>query len=252
MSTTLELETAVVPRQTGALVVKEAAPNIAGMLQAVIEKGVTGENVKALESLVTLYERMEARDAEKAFAQAFNALQSEMPRIQAKKPVHCKNGDLKYKFAPFEEIMEQVRPLLLKHGFSVSFSMRFGDGRLTEICTLQHVGGHSKSNEFAVRIGSGPPGASESQADGAAATYAKRFALCNALNVIVEADDDARVEGGSVTAEQADELERRVALTNSNKAAFLKLAGAQTYREIKAGKYEVLDNFLRMKEAKGR
>ena len=116
-----------------------------------------------------------------------------------------------------------------------------------------HRGGHERSNPYSVRIGSGPPGCSESQADGSAHSYAKRGALCDALNIVVHGiDNDARMEGGKVTAEQAEELERRAQLTNSNIAAFLKLAGATKFAEIPATKYDLLDDMLKRKESKSR
>lgn len=227
-------------------------PSVAAMLQAVIERGVTQENVGALEKLVGLYERMEEKNAEKAFATAFNALQTEMRGVKATRAVPNNDGSVRYKFAGYEEIMEQVRPMLEKHGFTVTFSTDFAEGRLIKTCTLQHTGGHSKSNKFAVRIGSGPPKATETQADGAASTYAKRFALCDALNILIEHDTDARAEGGPITVDQAAELEHRVAMSNSDKAAFLKLAGAKTYAEIPAAKYSILDELLARKERKGK
>jgi hypothetical protein len=229
-----------------------AAPSVAGMLQAVIDRGVTAENVAAVEQIVKLYEHMQEKDAEKLFAQAFNALQTEMKRVRAMKAVPNNDGSVRYRFAPYEDIMEQVRPMLEKHGFTVTFSTDYAEGRLVKSCTLQHIGGHSKTNKFAVRIGSGPPKATESQADGAASTYAKRFALCDALNITIETDSDARAEGGPITPEQADELARRVAETNSNREAFLKLAGAASFAEIGAAKYSILDEMLTRKERKGK
>jgi hypothetical protein len=148
--------------------------------------------------------------------------------------------------------MEQVAPLLQKHGFTVTFSTDFKEGRIIKTCTLQHVGGHSRSNQFAVRIGSGPPRASEAQADGAASTYAKRFALCDALNIVIDKDTDAKVEGAPITKEQAAELEHRVQMTNSNREAFLKFAGANSFSEIASAKYEILDGFLAKKERVGK
>ncbi len=68
------------------------------------------------------------------------------------------------------------------------------------------------------------------------------------LSLISKMDNDARLEGGSVTSEQAFELERRVAETNSNKEAFLKFAGARTFAEIPAVKYSILDDQLSRKE----
>lgn len=231
-------------------------PSVADMIQAVIQKGVTAESVAVMESLVGLYERMDARKAEKAFTAAFNALQAEIPHVVAHKPVPNKDGTIRYTFAPFEDIMEQLQSPLQKHGFTVSFTTKFDGGsgvvRLIKTCILTHTGGHSRSTEFAVRVGGGPPGASECQADGAASTYAKRFALCDALNIVIDKDTDARAEGRPITPEQAEELERRVALTNSDKAAFLKFAGAATFAEIMSSKYDMLDQTLRRKEQRGR
>lgn len=230
--------------------VARPTPTVADMLQAVIEKGVTADNVAAMEQLVGLYERMEARKAEQQFAAAFVALQAEMPAVKAISPVPNNDGTIRYRFAPFEEIMKQVSPLLQKHGFTVTFSTDFTEGRLVKTCTLQHIGGHSKSNKFAVRIGSGPPKATETQADGAASTYAKRFALCDALNIQVDHDTDARAEGGKVTAEQAGELEHRVKMLNIDVAKFLAFAHAKSFVEIPAAVYPIADDYLARKEQK--
>lgn len=243
------------------MAIQHAQPNVGDMLQEMIRRGVTAENVGALEKLVTLYERMEERNAEKEFAQAFNALQADMPKISAKKAVPNGDGSVRYRFAPYEEIMEQVAPCLQKHGFTITFSQRYSEGqpqRLIAICTLQHVSGHSKTNEFAVRVGQGPPKASEAQADGAAGTYAKRFALCNALNIVVETDSDARLEGAPITKEQAASLRDRVKATASMEASFLKFGGVtltpgapitlSDYERIPSAKYALLDEQLRKKE----
>lgn len=232
--------------------VSTAAP-VAKMMQAVIDKGISQENVAVMEKLVELYERMEAKDAEKQFAVAFRNLQSEIPVIIADRDVPDRNGNLRYKFAAYEDVMEKVRPLLERHGFTVSFSMTYGDARVIQHCTLQHTGGHSRTNQFAVRAGDGPPGASASQADGAAATYAKRFALCAALNITIERGDtdaapqDVKLEGEPITPEQVIYLKEQVKDTGANEVRFLEMAGVKTYEEITQGSYKVLTRSLQMK-----
>lgn len=223
-------------------------PTVADILQAVVAGGVTAENVSAVKEVVALYERMQDRDAEKAFAAAFVALQAEMPKVQAIRAVPNNDGSVRYRFAPYEEIMRQVSPMLLKHGFTVTFSTRYEEARLVKVCTLQHTAGHKKSNEFAVRIGKGPPAASETQADGAASTYAKRGALCDALNIVVEHDDDARAEGATIFPEQAEEFRRRVQATGSDERAFLRVAGAASYGAIPSARYDILDELLAKRE----
>lgn len=225
-------------------------PSVALMMQTVIDKGVTADNVAALEKLCDLYERMQAKSAEQEFNAAFAKLQAELPKIDATKPVPNKDGTIRYKFAPFEEIMSQVQPFLTQHGFSVSFNTKPVDGgRLTVVCTLRHISGHSQQNEFGVRIGGGPPGSTETQADGAAKTYAKRGALSDALNIVVEHDDDARMQGKPISKAEAEDLEYRVKQCGANVEAFLKYAGAANFESIPDDRYDALDALLKRKEA---
>lgn len=251
-------ETELLPPQNQALTRHDPQPInmdnpvavVAGMMQTVLDRGVTQENVGAMEKLVDLFERMQTKAAEQKFNEAFVALQKEMPNVQAKKPVPNNDGTVRYRFAPYEDIMEQVHPMLVKHGFTVSFSTKFAEGRIITVCMLRHTAGHSASNEFAVRVGKGPPGSSEAQADGAAGTYSKRHALCNCLNIVVEADEDARAIGATITKDQADSLRQRVLATGSDEKAFLRYAQSESYETIGESMYAMLDASLRKKEKK--
>ncbi len=250
MKPTTDLTVANLPNQA----VARPAPSPAEMMQEMIAKGISATNVAAFTELVKLSEHVEDRNAKREFAADFMALQSEIPKVKATKIIPDKYGKMRSSFAPFEEIDAQLKPLAAKYGFAYSFSEgAFQQGKITKICTVMHRGGHERSNPYSVRIGQGPPGCSESQADGSAHSYAKRGALCDAFNVVVTGiDNDARMEGGPITPEQASELEHRVKMTNSDAAKFLKFAAANSYKEILASKYPQLDEFLRRKESKGR
>ena len=226
----------------------------AAIVAAINSGEVTAEKVAAMDGAMKLCERLQDKEAERAFAAAFVDLQKEIGKVQATKIIPDRNGGMRSSFAPFEAIDDQARPICLAHGFTYSFSEgEFDQGRITKVCTLQHSGGHSRKNNYTVRIGSGPPGCSESQADGSAHSYAKRGALCDALNIVVRGiDNDARMEGGKITPEQADELERRAKESNSDIAGFLKFAGAKSFAEISSVKYDMLDELLRRKERKGK
>lgn len=239
------------PPAAGTELAVSAPPSVGQMLSAAIDKGVTTENVAVLEKMMDLYERTQAKEAEKEFARAFNALQSAMPAILAAKAVPNNDGTTRYKFAPYEAIMEQVRPLLQQHGFTVSFSMTFNDGRVTQSCTLQHIGGHSRSNQFSARIGKGPPGSSEAQGDGAAGTYAKRHALCDALNIVIEHDTDgfnAKKDGAPIGPDQALYIRELLKETKSDEALFLKFAGAAKVEEIGSARYDDCARMLHKKK----
>lgn len=237
--------------QSSQLSAPSAEPSVGLMLQTMIERGVTSDNVAALTQLMGLHERILDRQSAQEYARALVELQAEMPAVKAIKAVPNNDGTARYRYAPYEEIMAQARPFLTKHRFSLAFDTEVADGRVTSICNLTHASGHSKATRYAVRIGDGPPKSSESQKDGAAYTYAKRGALCAALNIVVEApDDDARNEGAPITAEQAEDLRRRVKATKADEAKFLSFAGAATFEEISETMLDQCDSVLRKREAK--
>lgn len=221
---------------------------VAQMMQAIIEKGITTENVAALSQLTQLYERMQEKDAKRQFAEAFVALQADLPVIVASSVIP-KRG----KYERFEDVMDQIQPHLTKHGFTVTFSQDFKENRIVQVCRLEHIGGHFKDNSFAVRTGRAD---TETQADCMAATTAKRNALLNALNIVIRQDalqdeeGDARMDGEPVTREQAETLRNLVTETASDSAKFLKCAGAQKYEEIAASKFPRLLAMLQLKQSR--
>jgi len=222
-----------------ALVARQSEePSVALMLQTFIEKGITAESVGAFSQLCELKERMDAKQAEREFAADFLALKKALPAVRAMKPVMNKDA---------------LSGPAMAHGFTYSFSEGEAQaGKVTKVCTVTHKGGHSKSNSFTVRIGSGPPGSSESQSDGAAHSYAKRGALCDAFGIIVEKDtdgDDARTLGAYITQEQADELREMCDDVNANRVKFLAFAQADSFEHIHAAKLESLKSELMRKAA---
>lgn len=239
MSSQRELE--VVPKNDSAL----APASAQGLsLPSIVERILTGEMTN--EKLVMIKDLV-AMDAERKFAAAFVELQNEMPTIVAKTVIPNRG-----KYEKFEDVMATISPFLTKHGFSVSFSNDFKENRIVETCHLSHVSGHSRSNSFTVRVGKAD---TETQADCKAATTAKRNALLNALNIVIRQDclneeHDARMEGGFITPEQAEELERRIKMVNGDVAKFLKFADAKTFATIYSSKYPMLDEMLSKKEGR--
>lgn len=223
-------------------------PSVPAMMQAVIQQGITENSVAVLERMIALKERMDDKQAERDFNAAFVALQADLPVIVASTVIQNRG-----KYERFEDVMRVVGPLLVKHGFSVSFSMDFKENRILETCHLRHAGGHSQSNSFAVRAGGKAD--SDTQADCKAATTAKRNALLNCLNIVIRQDalqdeeGDARMEGEAVTFEQAETLRELVAEVRADEKAFLNYAGAASYDQIPASRYDRL--FAALKKKRG-
>jgi hypothetical protein len=221
------------------------ADPVAKMLATFIEKGVTADNVNALEKMCDLYERMQDRNAQRQFTEAFVALQAELPVIVATSTIPNRG-----KYEKFEDVMRVVSPLLVKHGFTVSFSMDFKDTRVLEICTLKHIGGHSQSNSFAVRTGRAD---SDTQADCKAATTAKRNALLNCLNIVIRQDayqnedSDASLDGSPLKPEQVLYLKELIKDAKPDMARLLAFAGAASVEEIGSARYDEVVAMLHKK-----
>jgi hypothetical protein len=218
------------------------------LIQKVIDGGVTETNVAALDKLLGVYERLEAKQAERRFNEAFVALQSELPVIVASTIIPNRG-----KYEKFEDVCRIVSPLLVKHGFTVSFSMEANENRILETCHLKHIGGHAQSNSFAVRAGGKSD--SDTQADCKAATTAKRNALLNCLNIVIRQDafneeQDDTQDGSPINWEQVAYLKEQVKATGADEAAFLKFAGVHDYPEIGSARYDSLVAALAKKARK--
>jgi hypothetical protein len=255
------------PRRKLKSITPEVEPSVgvmlSGVLMAIQSGAVTPEHVEVASKMMDLYERNEKRQAEKDFSAALTELQGETIRVQATKAVDVKNGVPRYTFAPYEEIMRTVQPMLTRHGFSVTFDTKIDGDRLYSVCTLTHKAGHSRSNQFAVRFTT-PPGASAPQGDMSTKNYAKRGAFCDAVNISIDHDDDARVIGKPIGKAIAEDLLNRVKLTGSDMVAFLKFAGVtlppkaeienydpiEFFEQISDERFDSLDEILKRKEAR--
>lgn len=235
----------------GPLTVEQPSePSTAQLMQLLIEKGNPAENAEALKTLVAIRREENAQRAKMEFTASMVQLKERLKEnpVRATKIVPNNDGTTRYVFAPLEDIDKQLCPIALQFGFTYTFSEAPSDpGKVTKICEVEHIGGHSKSNPFTVRVAAVPK-ATDTQNDGAAHSYAKRGALCDAFGIIAEKDtdgaDNVRGEGAPISQAQADSLRARVAATKANEPNFLAHAGAETYEKISSARYADLDELL--------
>lgn len=225
------------------------------MIQAVAANPdkITAESVGVMRELVGLKREMDKDQAGVAFNRAFVALQKDLRPVAPMRVVNNaaeKGGRERYRFASLSDIMEEVGPLLDKHGFVVTFTSKsLEQGRIQATCTLIHTDGHERSSDFAVLANRGAPGCSDAQIAGGALTFAKRYSLCALLNIQIDADNDARLEGETISAEEAANLEARAKAVGAETGKVLKLAGAGLFTEIRRSKYTVVANEISKMEA---
>lgn len=152
------------------------------LLAVAVKQGV---DVATMERLEGLYERQMLRQAKQAFDDAMSAFQTECPIIL--KTVD--GAQSKYRFAPLDHIVTQVRGLIAKHGFRYTITSETDKDGVQAIVKVTHRLGHFEESKFKCPVDSRNPVMNASQQIGGAMTFAKRYAFCNAFGILT-ADED--------------------------------------------------------------
>lgn len=145
-----------------------------------------------LGELVAMNEKWEAKQAKQAFDAAMAAFQTECPTIYKTTPGGTtKSGTVAYKFASFEDILAQVKPLLQKHGFSFQLGtdVESKDGWVIARCKVTHSQGHCDTTEAKFPLGTKTDIMSQTQVYAAALTFASRRCFQNAFGIITASED---------------------------------------------------------------
>ncbi len=156
-------------------------------------------DVSKLQALMGMRERELKRIAEQEFNAAFARMQPKIPIIGEKGKTD------KGTYAPREDIVEVVRPILAEFGFSLSFRTEWPDKAICIVGILTHEGGHSRESRFLTEADqSGSKNAV--QARGSAVEYGRRYTTTDLLNIATrKADDDGNKAGAKATPEGFDE-----------------------------------------------
>lgn len=151
-----------------------------------------------LGELVAMNEKWEAKQAKKAFDEAMAKFQTECPVIyKSKDGGKTDTGMVAYKYCPFEEVVQQVKPLLVKHGFSYSLGtdVESKDGWVIATCRVTHSGGHSQESQAKFPLGGKTKVMSDTQVYAAALTFASRRVFQNCFGIVCASEDmDGRLE----------------------------------------------------------
>lgn len=231
-------------RTPSSLAVVQTSNPFLRMIEGAMEKGITPESAAVVEKLVGVFRDVEKDNAARSFAEAMANLQAEIPNVQAKQAIKNANGTVRSTYASYEDLMNEIHGVMAKYGFSVKYDAEHHGDKMTAICKITHRGGHTDETKYTTRIAAAAGGNSASQADTGAMTTAKRNALCNALNIVVGDDRDARAEGETISPDEADDLANRVqALVDAGHgtmAAWLALAGAPDWESVRSVKARIV------------
>lgn len=151
-----------------------------------------------LRQMIDLHERVQAAAAKAAFDDAFAAMMPDIPTI-----IETARTD-KTTYAPLEDIVEQVKPILARHGFALHFTVESLEGGITKVTGMLSRGGHTRVSYFQSapdKTGS----KNEVQALGSVRSYGKRYTTGDLLCIVTRKEDDDGEKSGRGKA-QADEV----------------------------------------------
>jgi len=165
---------------------KEVDVNV---IMSALEKGA---DISLIEKLIDLKMKVDQQKAEVEIRKAIANFQGEMPIVAKTKVVHNRDGSLRYKYAPIDEIVKISAPILAKHGLSVTIDTQFNEHNVVVTAIVQHIHGGERKSSFIIPIMKSDY-MNDAQAVASALTYAKRYAYCNVLGIMIgDEDDDAQ------------------------------------------------------------
>lgn len=241
--------------------VREAAPLattdptpmqlLRALIDGASEKGI---DPAQLRELMQLQRDWQADRAREAFADAMAEFQGRCPQIVKRRGVSLTGGGrADYKYASLDDIMRIVQPILSDCGVSVSFSASISENGMIDVtCTLRR-GIHAEPHTMSVPAPA-QMRVNDTQKVGAALSYAKRYALCAALNIqVVDEDTDAVGLGEKVNEKQAATIRDLIQESGADEAGFLewmKVGRDGRVEDIPASKYNMAVAALKKKMGK--
>jgi hypothetical protein len=197
-------------------------------------------DVEKLETLMQIYQLLQAKEAELAFNAAKARILKNLASIKIVKTrsIPYEMGRDKqqagmyvpYRYAPLEEIDKHLRPLLVEENMDLSYSDEpIENGGILVRGRLKHLPSGHYEDSFMPAPRDRTGGKSDVQAVGSTNSFLRRYIACNIFNIVVVGDDDDGT-GGTV-----DDAQAKTILDLIEKARvgpkFLKYMKAQSVEE---------------------
>lgn len=183
-------------------------------------------NVESLERLLAMQKDIMKTQAKAAYDEAMRAFQAECPVIEKHKKVMNKDGKtVRYIYAPIDDIINQVKVLLAKHGFSYRLGQEVNkpkDNWITVYCTATHAAGHSETEKFELPLGNAQFMTAQQEV-GAARTFGSRYCFLGVFGIMTgDEDTDAKdVPEAQPTAPTTMPIATKTACSEPEKPAVL-------------------------------
>lgn len=215
------------------LVVREnelpAPPNILSVISEAVSN--PDLDVEKMERLLGMYERVTAKEAEKAFFAAVARVKPKLPQIQQNGVIYNK-GVEQSRYALLEDIDETITPLLAEEGLSFSFNEEgVGEFGRTFSARLAHKDGHTETKRLTLALDTS--GAkNNTQASGSTVAYAMRYLIKMHLNIVERGQDTGGLALDPISEEQARDLRAELDSLGANIPKFLQWMGVESIETI--------------------
>lgn len=198
-----------------------------------------------LEQMLAMKERMEAKEAEKAFAAAFAEASAEFETVPLKGL-----GNNSKPYALLKDIINCTRPALSRHGLVLTFNVETQEKTVKVTARLKHRDGHSESTSIVL-----PTDASGSknavQSFGSSQTYGQRYAAQAILGLSLgeDTDDDGKAAGAGdrISPDQFQALRDLMERAEADEGKFLAFFKIDHLGELPVARYGEADAILRKK-----
>lgn len=201
-----------------------------------------------MQALLDMQERIEARQARREYQEAMNLAQAEIGPVART----VKNPDTKSWYAVLEDVDRAIRPIYLRHGFSLAFNTvaPIAAGQLRIECKCAHKSGHFELfHREAPPDTHGPKGTpTKTPLHGGASTetFLKRYLTCGIFNVVFLRHDDDGNAGGAqyISGEQVKEISDLLRETGATLDSFLATFAVEGLPKLPLAAYPAAVNML--------
>ena len=200
-------------------------------------------DIAKMQQLMELKREWDRDRAAETYSAAITEFQKRCPQIhKGRKPVSGPS----YTYASYDDVMVVVSPILAECGIAVTFSTDCADKAIKTTCRLR-VGTHYEDHVFTIPVPE--MRVNETQKYGAALSYAKRYALQSALNIVVtdEDTDASNLVAKTITGQQVDELSAEIDKRQADPVRFLAAFGIDALCDMPANRFAEAMTQLRKK-----
>lgn len=168
-----------------------AAQSESATIMAIIQQVATNPaaDIDKMERLMVMHQQHQDRLAKQAFDAAMSEMQKKLPVIRERGAIRDKFKNVQSTYALWEDINEQLKPILAKHGFALSFRIPRGATGVEVEGVLSHKDGHRETTSILL-----PADATGSknavQAVASSVSYGKRYTAGALLNFTTTGEDD--------------------------------------------------------------